>query len=333
MNKGGFVRKKVDTLMLGERLIKMRNDRHVSIADVSRNTGIQIAYLEYLEMGIFEKLPAEVYVRGFLRRYAEYLGVSEESILRQYDRERGMNRSLNQNKKKEQSSFARGAFQRIPSAIVTPRRIVVTFFVCAALAGFSYVYNEYRLFVAEPVLVVMEPLEEVMKINQSFLAVAGKTDPDSRIYINDQAILVDENGSFREQIGLQDGVNTLVVRSVNRFGKEAKKVYSIDAELEEQKSTENDTEKSMEKKITLRTGKETMWILVVVDGRQEISMVAPSESRWEFSPKKEMVISAGNGNNVYVTIDGGKETVLSKNSGLSEGYVLDKEKEVFIVKK
>lgn len=331
MNKSGFIRKKVKTLTLGERLSGMREERHMSIADVSRNTGIQVAYLEYLEQGVFEKLPAEVYVRGFLRRYAEYLGISEEPILRQYDRERGMNRSLNQDEKKEQNSFIQGAFQKIPSAIVTPRRITVTLSLCMVLTGLFYVYSEYQSFISEPILIISEPSKEVTQTNDSFLMVSGKTDPDSRVFINDQKVLVDEDGGFQEKIELQNDVNTVIIRSVNRFNKEARKVYSIDAELEEKKLEEDIVEKSMGKTIMFRTGKETMWVLIVVDGEQKVSAVAPPESRWEFVSQREAVISVGNGRNMYVTIGTqGVEKILSEKVGIAEEYRLDMEKEVFV---
>jgi transcriptional regulator with XRE-family HTH domain len=311
-------------------LIKLRDNRHVTIADVSRNTGIQIAYLEYLEQGMFEKLPAEVYVRGFLRRYAEYLGVPDEPILRQYDRERGMSQSLSKDADKEdQNSMIRGAFQKIPSILITPRRITVSLFLLMASAGFIYVYSEYRSFISEPVLIVSEPMQEVTRTESTSSFIAGKTDPDSRIFINDQAILVDERGGFREKIDLQKGVNTVTIRSVNRFSKEAKRVYSIDASFEEARPEENIPVVETGNNVVVRTGKTPVWVLVFVDGEQKVSEVAKPDTRWEFMAKKSMTISAGDGREVYVTIDDGTETALSDKPGTIDGYTLDVAKGVF----
>lgn len=330
MNKGGFTRKKVKTLTLGERLLKMREDRHMTLSDISRNTGIQIAYLEYLEKGEFDKLPAEVYVRGFLRRYAEYLGVPEEPIVRQYERERGMGESLRVDERTERDSFERGAFQKIPSVLITPSRITATFFIVLALAGFLYVYAEYRQFISEPVLAVVEPAREVMTVENSFLYVAGKTDPDSRVYINDQPVLVSELGEFREKVEFQPGVNTLVIRSVNRFNREAKKSYSIDARFETP-ILEQEAQDNPEDKVDIRVGEDPVWILIVVDGEQKVSEVASPGASWEFFPKREMTLSAGDGRQVYVTIgEGSEEVPLSTVAGVIDEYQLDREQGVFV---
>ncbi len=333
MNKGGFIRKKVKTLTLGERLVKMRENRCVTISDVSRSTGIQSAYIEYLEQGLFDKLPAEVYVRGFLRRYAEYLGVADASILRQYDRERGMDRSMKNEDLTEQNSITRSAFQKIPSVIITPRRITVSVFLFVVLAGFLYVYSEYQSFISEPILVISEPDREVIQTKESSISIVGKTDPDSRIFINDQPVLIDENGGFREKIDLQTGVNTVTVRSVNRFSKEAKKTYSIDAEFEESTS-EPPAAQALGKKVVIRTDKESVWVLITVDGEQKVSSVATVGSYWEFYPKQQFSISAGDGRDIYVTIgENGEERVLSEKPGIIEENSLDMEKDVFVPKK
>ena len=71
MLEKGFVKKSVGTLTLGEKLAKIRKDKRLSLNEVSRLTGVQTKYLEFLEWGEFEKLPADVYVKGFLRSYAD----------------------------------------------------------------------------------------------------------------------------------------------------------------------------------------------------------------------------------------------------------------------
>ena len=320
-------------MSLGERLLKWREDRHVQISDVSRNTGIQALYVEYLERGEFEKLPAEVYVRGFLRRYAEFLGVPEEPLLRQYERERGMNRSIGSTRSEEESA-QRSAFRNIPAAIITPARITIASFTLLGIAAFLYVYAQYRTFVSEPTLVIFEPTAEAMRMADRFVQVSGKTDPDSRIYINDQPVLVNENGEFREKIDLQKGVNTVTVRSINRFNKEAKRVFSIEANFSEGEQggvLPSQEGTSLGKKVVIRTGKDPMLVVVTVDGERKVDSVAPAGSRWEFSVKNEMMISAGDGKGIYATIgEEGAESALSGKAGPISGYKLDMKNNFFV---
>ena len=73
-----FTTKKIESLTLGERLKKMRNDRRLGTNDVAKMIKVQVKYLQYLEDGEYAKLPADVYVKGFLRSLSIFFGVSEK---------------------------------------------------------------------------------------------------------------------------------------------------------------------------------------------------------------------------------------------------------------
>src|SRR3989304_5413912 len=59
---------------LGETLRRARLSKNVTFEDAERVTRIRREYLEALEREDFNKLPAPVYARGFLRSYAGSLG-------------------------------------------------------------------------------------------------------------------------------------------------------------------------------------------------------------------------------------------------------------------
>jgi cytoskeletal protein RodZ len=65
-------------------LRQARCARKLSIDDVSRITKIQVRILEKLESGRFEGLPAEVFVRGFVRSFARCVGLDEAEALERY---------------------------------------------------------------------------------------------------------------------------------------------------------------------------------------------------------------------------------------------------------
>jgi len=69
---------------LGETLRQARLDKGVSLADAARETRIRKGYLEALEGEDPAALPAAVYTRGFLRTYAEYLGLNAQAMLDLY---------------------------------------------------------------------------------------------------------------------------------------------------------------------------------------------------------------------------------------------------------
>lgn len=66
---------------LGETLRQARLDKGVSLADAARETRIRRGYLEALEAEDAAALPPAVYTRGFLRKYAEYLGLNAQAMV------------------------------------------------------------------------------------------------------------------------------------------------------------------------------------------------------------------------------------------------------------
>src|SRR3954467_14777483 len=61
-----------------------RAAKGMSLDDVARVTKIQSRILERLEAGKFDGLPAEVFVRGFVRSFARCVGLDEDEAIRRY---------------------------------------------------------------------------------------------------------------------------------------------------------------------------------------------------------------------------------------------------------
>ena len=69
---------------LGKALQNQRERLGMTLEDVENQTKIRKRYLEALEMGNWSVLPGEVYARGFVRSYAEYLGLDGGRLLAEY---------------------------------------------------------------------------------------------------------------------------------------------------------------------------------------------------------------------------------------------------------
>lgn len=72
---------------VGHSLKVVRERRNFALADVSARLRIRRPYLEAIEEGRFGELPGAVYVSGFLRQYAEFLGLDPEQVLKSYQSE------------------------------------------------------------------------------------------------------------------------------------------------------------------------------------------------------------------------------------------------------
>lgn len=72
---------------VGHSLRVVRERRGLQLADVSARLRIRRPYLEAIESGRFAELPGAVYINGFLRQYAEFLGLDAEQVLKTYQEE------------------------------------------------------------------------------------------------------------------------------------------------------------------------------------------------------------------------------------------------------
>ncbi len=96
-------------LTVGRLFQKERQEKKVSLETVSRETRISLPFLRAIEEDSFQLIPAETYVRGFIRSYAKLLHLDVEEILDLYrhqaeltspaledDEDTGPNRALKQ---------------------------------------------------------------------------------------------------------------------------------------------------------------------------------------------------------------------------------------------
>ena len=79
---------------LGERLREARESQGISLPQAAVETRILQRYLVALEDGDFHHLPGDVYARGFIRNYANYLSLPAEELIELYRRDRGMSEPI-----------------------------------------------------------------------------------------------------------------------------------------------------------------------------------------------------------------------------------------------
>ncbi len=70
---------------IGSSLRTAREQRKLDLADVEQVTHIRRKYLQALEDERFDVLPGEAYVKGFLRTYADQLGLDGQRFVEEYN--------------------------------------------------------------------------------------------------------------------------------------------------------------------------------------------------------------------------------------------------------
>jgi len=327
MLKNGFVKKSVGTLTLGEKLKKFRDERRVSLSDISRLTKIPLKYLEYLDKGTYEKLPADVYVKGFLKNYAELLGVDEHILIRLFEKEKGISKNLREkNGKGEEKKRP----VNISSFVITPKIIATSAILLLILAGVVYLYKEFGSFSDNPRLVILSP-EKNYSTSGNSVIIEGVTDEDGKVFINNQPVLVDENGKFRENLTVQAGTSAINVRAVNKFEKETQETLTIQSTFQEtvteSKPPDNKNVISENKgvKIEVRVDPGPVWLSVETDGNLVFSGTMLTGATQSFAGESKIVVNSGNGKATLLKLNGQDIGSLSQDSGAIRGVTFTPE--------
>ncbi len=101
----------MDIDSFGSGLRRAREKRQLSLREVAGATKIPRATLEQIDAGNLDALPAEVFVRGFIRSYARMVGADESESLH------GFERALNARRDAERArSGAPPAVAAVPAA-------------------------------------------------------------------------------------------------------------------------------------------------------------------------------------------------------------------------
>ena len=307
----GFTRKKVESLTLGEKLKKLRTEFRMSLNEISKATRIQVKYLEYIENGQYEKLPADVYVRGFLRSYARYLNMDEQAFIKLYERERNIQTNLGRDVSKK--TFNVKSLD-ISSFVVTPRSLTIALIFLLVSGAFIYLYQEFQSFAGVPRLVILSPANGAT-IEEDEVVVRGKTDKDARVSINNQAVFVGGDGEFSDKLILQPGLNTVTVVAINRFDKEKSETFSVDARYTPAAATVSPEEVSAADRteafhLDVSVAGMPVKITLTADDEVVFSGILKPETIQTVEAKETIKIVSENAAQTFVRFNGAKEEVL-----------------------
>lgn len=197
---------------VGSMLREKRHAKGLTLSDIEKATKIRLRFLEAIERDDFTSLPSPSYTKGFVRNYAQYLGITAEKIMAFYRRQTSENT--------KSTIVPKGVANPInaPFFTLTPGKFL------AMLAGglfvlfFVYMGNQYLRLQQPPHISIDQPQEGAI-VAEKKITVEGSTDADATISINGVSSIVRDDGRFYEQISLDAGANTLTIIATSRFGK------------------------------------------------------------------------------------------------------------------
>lgn len=202
-----------DKELIGERLKRERKERKIDIAEAAKETKINIKYLEAIEAGEFENLPKGMYGKNFISEYAVFLGINPKKILELFEAE------FESGTKRDYKKLFVKRISRAHHFLTIPRIVkntIIIFIVLVCLAYLGYYINN----IITPPEILFYGFEEDEILEDNFIVIKGETDPEAELLINEETILLDNDGNFQKKINLKTGLNTIIVSVKKKYSKE-----------------------------------------------------------------------------------------------------------------
>lgn len=176
----------------GDIFKQTREETNLSFDEVEKKTKIPKNFLIAIEENDYSKLPTGLYPHLYVKKYASFLGLSEERMLAIFRRDYQETKEI-----KKKTSFSHldrvGRWQKL----VGGGMIVVIF------AG--YLLYQYFSFVRPPKVDV-----KVEKVGEK-ITLSGKTDSRATLKIDGKIINLDEKGEFVYQVEGKDKKEAVIV--------------------------------------------------------------------------------------------------------------------------
>ncbi|OGE77778.1 MAG: hypothetical protein A2751_01850 [Candidatus Doudnabacteria bacterium RIFCSPHIGHO2_01_FULL_46_14] len=263
-----FKTKPVKIQTLSEQLVALRNHLGVSVQEISKVSKIPPKYLEALEQGDYASLPSPVYVKGFLKMLSRIYRASEANLAALYDAEKILNDNIKTKPEKLRNPLS--------SFVFSPRTVALGGLAIAGIASLSYLYFQISSVKKPPRLEVFSP-QQSGPLETSLITVAGKTEAGAAVFLNNQPVVVDVSGEFRENLSLAPGTNQLVIKAVSKFEKETvitRSVVIVEKQIAgvfDGQSASTTPEMMSGVELEIKIGPEASWVSIMADGRDEFT--------------------------------------------------------------
>lgn len=205
------------TTTIGEKLKKRRVEKGLNLSDAAEELKIAEKYLAAFENGELENLPGEIYAKNFLQKYSDFLNLDSQEILKEYEQEKSVRQmvqkvNLEAFGKKDDKSTHWYSF-------ITARLLKNLVLVLLIIAGLVFLGLKINNIVAPPQLEIINPAGDNLTIRDSYIEITGQTEIGVKVSINGQDVMINPDGSFKEGVNLQSGLNIIKISASKQYSK------------------------------------------------------------------------------------------------------------------
>lgn len=192
---------------IGQTLKDARIKKRLSLKNLEEITKIKSYFIDLIEQERWNSLPPFPTVLGFVKSISGVIDVDEKTATAILKRDYPPKKLSINPKPDVYSKFS-----------WSPKLTFILGIGAFLLIVLGYLGFQYYKFISPPMLKVLSP-QEGQEISEGFIKVFGTTDSDSKLVINGQPVIVDDNGKFSIDLEVVLETKEVTIESISRSGK------------------------------------------------------------------------------------------------------------------
>jgi cytoskeletal protein RodZ len=195
-----------------EETLEQKNLSHDKLANITAIPRRYIIAIQNLELNV---LPSSPYVRGYLKKICEVLGLNFNEIWKIYEQEL---------KHKTSGAFDKLPINRFAIHKINKKSVAGGIF---AIIFVIFLISNFNNFFAKPYLNITNPKEAITTTSEPSIDLLGAINPKDKLTINDRETITDVYGNFESIYELQPGLNTINFKVKKILGKENTEIRQV----------------------------------------------------------------------------------------------------------
>lgn len=202
----------------GQILKEKRKEKNLELDLAAQKTKIRKKYLVAIEKNDFQSLPSVTTSKGFIRNYAQFLGLNPERLVAIFKRDF--------RQEKESKPFFPLKKDLSREFKWSPKKTLILVVIFFILLLFVYLGSQYRNLIGGPNLKIETPADNQVAVEEQIL-ITGRTDPDNTVSVNGDLTQLNLQGEFSYRLRLNEGENKIVIEATSRLGKKTRQTKTV----------------------------------------------------------------------------------------------------------
>jgi len=182
--------------------------KNINMEHLSQSTGVPEHYLWAIQNMEIDRLPSAPYVRGYIKKISETLHINHDELWELYS--------------KELKRKTSGEYDKLPINRFAIRHISKNKQLSIALGIIIILYAAFNFgrIRGEPTLEIVNPLMPMTTAFYKTFVLAGKTEQNNKLTINNVEAFVNPDGTFSKGYDLAPGLNMIEFKAKKFLGRE-----------------------------------------------------------------------------------------------------------------